>query len=457
MAIIWAEQALTDGGWQRKVQVTVNRDGRIATVRPDCEPAGLRVGVLLPAPVNVHSHAFQRALAGLTERRGSPGDTDGDSFWTWRRLMYRLLEQLSPDDIEAITAFAQMEMLEAGYSTSVEFHYLHHQPDGTPYARLAETSERIVAAAAQTGIGLTLLPVFYQYGGCDGRDLAGAQRRFGNDPERFARLLDGAQAALAQLPADARIGVAPHSLRAVSAPGLNTVVGLAGEGPIHMHLAEQAAEVAEVQTVRGRRPAEWLLEYAEPNRQWCLIHCTQMLPHETVALAASGAVAGLCPITEASLGDGIFDGVRWLDAGGAIAVGSDSNVRITLAEELRLLEYTQRLRDGSRAALASASQSTGRRLFSAVNHGGARAAGRDAGRIAAGAWADLLALDHSHVDLAGRGGDVLLDSYIFAGDDRLVSEVWSAGRHRVSNGVHRERDVITRRYRAVTQTLGERL
>jgi formimidoylglutamate deiminase len=349
-----------------------------------------------------------------------------------------------------------MEMLEAGFATNVEFHYLHHGQGGRAYARLAEMSERIVAAASETGIGLTLLPVCYQQGGCDGRPLGAGQIRFGNDLERFAKLFEQAKTAIASLPADAGIGVAPHSLRAVPQETLATIAALA-EGVVHMHVAEQVAEVLEVRATLGKRPVEWLLDQVDLDERWCLIHCTQMQPHETSGLAKTGAVAGLCPITEASLGDGIFDGVRWLDAGGRIAIGSDSNIRISLSEELRTLDYSQRLRDHSRAAMATAEKSTGRRLFDAVTAGGAQAAGRDCGRIAPGALADLLALDHTAVDLAGRQGDRILDCFIFAGDDRLITDLWSAGRHLVRNGRHIARERITRRYLQVMSVLRDSL
>ena len=452
MTIIWADQALTERGWQQNVRVTLDDSGKISGVDQGQPPEGRRVGILLSAPVNAHSHAFQRAMAGLTESRGPQA---GDSFWTWRQLMYRFLDQLTPDHVEAIAAFVQMEMLEAGYATVVEFHYLHHGRGGRPYARLAEMSERIVAAAAQTGIGLTLLPVLYQQGGCDGRPLGEGQIRFGNDPDRFANLLEQAKKALARLPADAQIGVAPHSLRAVEKETLASITSLAER--VHMHLAEQKAEVEEVQSAWGQRPVEWLLDHVDIDERWCLIHCTQMQPHETMGLARTGAVAGLCPITESNLGDGIFDGVRWLEEGGRIAIGSDSNIRISLSEELRTLDYSQRLRDHSRAALATAEKSTGRRLFDAINLGGAQAAGRDTGRIASGAWADLVALDNTAVDLAGRQGDRILDCLIFAGDDRLVTDVWSAGRHMVQDGRHIDRETITNHYRQVMTALGDAL
>jgi formimidoylglutamate deiminase len=450
MPVLWAKQALTANGWEQDVRVTLGSDGRIAYVETGSSPGDSPLSMLLPAPANLHSHAFQRAMAGLTERRGPDAR---DSFWTWRQLMFRFLDALTPEDVEAIAAFVQMEMLEAGYAAVAEFHYLHHQPGGAPYARLAELSERIIAAAAETGIGLTLLPVLYRWGGCDRRALGPGQDRFGNDSDRFARLHGEAREALAALPADARIGVAPHSLRAVDPWALVECVRLADGGPIHMHLAEQVAEVEEVEAAWGHRPVEWVLGNAPVGPDWCLIHCTQMQPHETQALAGTGAVAGLCPITESSLGDGIFDGVRWLGVGGRFGVGSDSNVRISLAEELRTLEYSQRLRDRSRAALAEPGRSTGRRLFEDAVRGGAHATGRGAGRIEAGAWADLVGLDGGAVDLVGREGDTVLDTWLFAADDGLVSDVWSAGRHVVSGGRHRRREGIVRRYAETIQRL----
>lgn len=454
MATIRARQALLAEGWATDVDIEIGSDGRIAAISTGGQAGGTTVDLLLPAPANSHSHAFQRAMAGLTERRG-PGSSD--SFWTWRDLMFRFLDQITPDQVEAIAAFVQMEMLEAGFGTNVEFHYLHHQPDGTPYARLGEMSERIAAAAATSGIGLTLLPVHYQFGGCDGRPLKPGQQRFGNDPERFARLAEEARKALAPLPADAAFGIAPHSLRAVAAGDLAATVALAGDGPVHMHLAEQKAEVEEVVAALGARPVEWALANLDLGPRWCLIHCTQMLPHETESLAKTGAVAGLCPLTEASLGDGIFDGIRWFDAGGAISIGSDSNIRITLAEELRQLDTTQRLRDHARAALATSELSTGRRIFEAAARGGAQAAGRGRGEIATGAWADLLALDMRHLDLEGLRGDTTLDSFIFAGDSHMVRDVWAAGRHVVRDGRHIARQAIEAAYRAAVKPLRDGL
>lgn len=454
MGHLWARQALLPTGWASDVLVEIGADGRIVSVSSGQAQQGEAVGVLLPAPVNAHSHAFQRAMAGLTERRGpDPRDT----FWTWRQLMFRFLDRLTPDDVQAITAFVQMEMLEAGYATNVEFHYLHHQPGGVPYDNLSEMSERVAAASAETGIGLTLLPVHYEFGGCDGRGLGAGQIRFGNDETRFAALHGGARAALTGLPDDAGLGVAPHSLRAVGVDSLKSYNERFPDGPLHLHLAEQVAEVDEVLAHWGGRPVEWALEHMGLDDRWCLIHCTQMTPDETVRLAQTGAVAGLCPITESSLGDGIFDCVRWMEAGGVTAIGSDSNIRISLSEELRTLDYSQRLRDRSRAALATPEHSTGRRLYDAVLAGGAQAAGRNSGVIKPGAWADLMALDDGAVDLEGRRGDALLDCWIFAGDDRMVSDVWSAGRHMVRGGAHVSRDRIVSAYRRAMADLRDAL
>ncbi|MGY6662854.1 MAG: formimidoylglutamate deiminase [Glycocaulis sp.] len=455
MSVIHAGEALLETGWARDVRVVLE-GGRITSIETGATPQSgdYRTGILLPAPANLHSHAFQRAMAGLTERRGAD---PSDNFWTWRKAMYAFLDALTPDDVEAIAAFVQMEMLEAGYATNVEFHYLHHGPDGAAYDNLGEMSHRIAAAASQTGVGLTLLPVLYQQGGCDGRPLGAGQIRFGNDVSQFERLVESASEALKPLPADTRLGISAHSLRAVSREGLAACIALKPDAPLHMHLAEQTGEVDEVLASYGVRPTEWLLAHADVDARWCLIHCTQMTDAETRALARTGAVAGLCPITEGNLGDGIFNGTTWLEAGGRFGVGSDSNVRISLSEELRQLEYSQRLRDRSRAALATREKSAGRVLLEGAGLGGAQAAGREAGVIAAGKLADLVALDTGHITLEGRSGDLTIDSWVFAGDDAMVSDVWAAGRHQVREGRHIDHDAITGRYRATIRRLGTRL
>lgn len=446
MQTIWAEQALLSAGWAKDVSITVDASGVVSHIQGDvgAKQADIKVGILVPAPANIHSHAFQRAMAGMTEHRGP---NPGDNFWAWRKLMYRFMAHLLPQDVEAITAFVQMEMLEAGFGSSVEFHYLHHGPDGVPYDNLSEMSERVVAAARISGVGLTLLPVLYERGGCDGRALGPRQARFGNNFDRFCKLVDGAKKSLENLPDDARLGIAPHSLRAVSRESLAQSVDLMPEGPFHIHIAEQVGEVEEVKTAYGKRPVDWLYDSHPVDARWCLIHATQMEQHETEKVAASGAVAGLCPITEANLGDGIFDGVRYFECGGAFGIGSDSNIRITLSEELRQLEYSQRLLHKGRAMLATETKSAGRVLLEGAAKGGALAAGRNCGAIKVGCLADLVALNIHEIDLLGKQGDTALDTYIFAGDDRWVSDVWSGGRHVVKAGHHINRVTIASRYR----------
>ncbi|MDZ7904656.1 MAG: formimidoylglutamate deiminase [Cypionkella sp.] len=454
MPILHAKSALTPQGWQSDVQITIGADGQIAAVGPQRDAPDHRCPIVLPAPVNLHSHAFQRAMAGLTEARG--GDAS-DSFWTWRRLMYRFLDQLSPTDIQAIAAQVYMEMLEAGFAAVAEFHYLHHDVGGVPYRDLAEMSHRIIAAAGQAGIGLTLLPVLYQYGGCDGRALNGGQARFGNDPDQFLRLHRAAGRAMAAAPADYVLGMAPHSLRAVSPDGLGAILAHAETGPIHMHLAEQVAEVDEVQAHLGARPTEWLLASHKVGPQWCLIHCTQMNGHETQGLAQTGAVVGLCPLTEASLGDGIFNGRDYAQAGGRFGFGSDSNIQISLFEELKARENSQRLALRARAVMAAPPRSTGRVLMDAAVKGGAQAGGRRSGAIAASYLADLIGLDDDNAYLCNRQGDQILDTLIFGGGAGAIRDVFSAGRHMVQGGRHIHRDAIVANYMRVMRALSTAL
>lgn len=452
MQKIHAGEALTPEGWAKDVCVTLD-NGRIASISPSNAGQAHRVDILLPAPVNLHSHSFQRAMAGMTETRGQNAN---DSFWTWRKLMYRFLDTLTPDQVEAIAAQVSMETLEAGYGALAEFHYLHHNVSGQAYDNQAEMAERIVAAAQTTGLGLTLLPVLYMTGGCDGRPLEGGQRRFGNDLDGFVALHAASAKILYEGFADHRMGYAAHSLRAVSPQALSELLEVATDGPIHMHLAEQTAEVDEVSAHLGARPVEWVVENLPIDKRWCLIHCTQMTPLETARLAATGVVAGLCPITESNLGDGTFNGTEFQAARGRYGVGSDSNIQIGLWEELATLEYSQRLRDRSRAALATPERSTGRVLFDAVTRAGAQAAGRRSGAISVGKLADLVALSSDNAFLCNRDGDAVLDSAIFTGRGReCVTDVWSAGRHMVQGGRHVERDSIVAAFKAATKELGQ--
>jgi formimidoylglutamate deiminase len=448
--VIFAARAFLGDRWADAVRLTL-AEGAISsiTVGAVAQPGDVRVGALLPALSNLHSHTFQRAMAGMTEYRAA----GRDSFWTWRDLMYRFAARMTPEQVQAVAAFAFMEMQEAGFAAVGEFHYLHHQPDGTPYADLAELSQRVYAAARETGIGLTHLPVLYSYGGAGAQPLAPGQRRFGNDVDRFARLLEGARAAAQSMPADTRVGLAPHSLRATSPADLGRVLPLGAGGPIHIHIAEQPREVSEVTDWLGARPVEWLLANAPVDHNWCAVHATHMTPDETAALARSGAVAGLCPVTEANLGDGPFDGPGWLAAGGALGVGSDSNVRISMVEELRTLEYSQRLRDIARNVMVLGAGSVGQSLYTAAALGGAQALGRHAGRIAEGCLADLVAIDLDHPALCALAPSQLLDGLVFASPDTVVTDLWSAGRHQVRGGRHIAREAIVAGWRRAVADL----
>jgi formiminoglutamate deiminase len=366
--------------------------------------------------------------------------------------MYRFLDRLEPEDLEALAGQAYLEMLEAGFTAVGEFHYVHHDPSGRPYADPAEMAGRITAAAASTGIGLTLLPVFYAHSDFGGKPAEAGQRRFVNGPDDFLGLVDSARAAGANVP-DSVTGIAPHSLRAVTAEGLATVVAGAGDVPVHIHVAEQQREVDGCLAAYGKRSVEWLLDGGRVDDRWCLVHATQTTTDEIEAVAATGAVVGLCPITEANLGDGVFAAGRFLDVGGRIGIGSDSNVLIAAAEELRLMEYGQRLRDRVRNVLAVPGGSVGRNLVDVVCRGGARALGRRIGALEAGYRADIVVLDADHPALIGKRDDGWLDGWIFAGDNRVVREVWVHGRRIVEDGRHPARDAFRSRYAAALARL----
>ena len=432
-------EALLPGGWARDVRIAFE-GGLIAALETGTapHPSDDRHAVGLPGVPNLHSHAFQRAMAGLAERRSAGPET----FWSWRDVMYRFVAALTPEDVAAIAALAYMEMLEGGFTRVGEFHYLHHDPAGHRYADRAELAARIAAAADQTGIGLTLLPVFYAHGDFNAAPPSAGQRRFLHDIDGFAALLDAAQSAIAPLP-DAVLGVAPHSLRAVTEDELAACVALAAGRPVHIHAAEQRREVEACVAATGARPIEYLLDRGM-GAGWCAIHATHMTPTETSRLAASGAVAGVCPVTEANLGDGIFDGVSYRSQGGRYGVGTDSNILIGAADELRMLEYSQRLALQGRTMMAPAGQSTGRALLEAALAGGAAGLGVGGG-LAVGASGDMVSLDAGHPALAGRSGDGWLDGWVFAAD-RAVDRVWRRGRAMVRGGRHVGRAAIVAAY-----------
>ena len=441
--------ALLPEGWRDDVRIEVE-DGLIRSVAAGT-PAGEAerfAGAAVPGLPNLHSHSFQRGMAGLAERRGERAD----SFWTWREVMYRFLDRLTPDDIEAIAAWAFIEMLEAGFTAVGEFHYLHHAPDGRPHDNVAETAERIAAAAGIAGIGLTLLPVLYRYGNFGGAPPAPGQRRFINDRDGFERLMEASARAVLGV-SDAALGIAPHSLRAVGLDDLRWTAGLWSKGPVHIHVAEQVREVEDCLAAHGRRPIELLFDTVEADARWCLIHATHATAAEIDLMARRGIVAGLCPVTEANLGDGVLDAARFLGAGGRFGVGSDSLIRISAAEELRSLEYAQRLRSLSRNALGAPDRSTGRRLYEAACAGGRQALGRAIGAIAPGHRADIVVLDREHPSLAAAQGDVILDAWIFSADNAAVGDVICGGEAVVRGGRHREREGAMRRYRATLRRL----
>jgi formimidoylglutamate deiminase len=443
-------QALLPEGFAENVTLTLDH-GTIMSVAAGQEaPAGATklAGLALPGLPNLHSHTFQRGMAGLAERRGA----SEDSFWTWREVMYRFLDRLSPDDVQAIAAQAMVEMLEGGFTALAEFHYLHHDKDGRAYGDIAAMGAAIAAASEETGIGLTLLPVLYRYGNFGNAPAAPGQRRFLNDRDAYARLIEGSEKAVAGLP-DARVGMAPHSLRAVALEDLNWVAELRKDVPLHIHVAEQTREVEDSLAITGCRPVDLLMQNVAVNERWCLIHATHLSDAERDAMALSGAVAGLCPITEANLGDGIFDGVRYREKGGRIGVGSDSNVEIGAGGELRLLEYSQRLRDRRRALWAEAGVSAGLRLWQDACVGGAQACGRSVGAIAVGHRADLVTLDPEHPAIVGKAGDLALDSAIFAAPALPVADVIVGGKPVVSAGRHIDRARIAARYGQVIRNL----
>jgi formiminoglutamate deiminase len=426
------EAALLPDGWRNDVVVTVEH-GTIAAIEPAGPTSGTGAaekisGATVPGLPNIHSHAFQRAMAGLTEKRG----TEADSFWTWRTEMYRFVERLGPGDLEAIAALAYMEMLEAGFTSAAEFHYLHHQPDGRPYDNVAEMSERIVAAADAVGIGLCLLPVFYRQGGFLGKPASEGQRRFLNTRDSYARLME------TKVPGGG-IGIAPHSLRAVTLDDLAWVATTWAGEPSHIHISEQTKEVDDCLAAHRKRPIDLFLDTIDAGRNWYLIHATHADSGEIARMARAQVVAGLCPITEANLGDGLFDMPAFLKQGGRFGVGSDSLVRISAADELRTLEYGQRLFHRRRNVLGDPVRSTGRTLFEGALDGKALALGQPA--------------DFVVLDAGAQRGDAVLDSWIFATDNGAIRSVYRGGVPVVQHGRHRDRDRITARYDAVMRRL----
>lgn len=452
MPVFFAERALLPSGWARNVRLQVGTDGLLQQVFSDASDEGAERlnGPLLPGMPNLHSHAFQRLMAGLAEVAGNPND----SFWTWRDLMYRLVGKISPEQLGVIARQLYIEMLKAGYTSVAEFHYVHHDTSGQAYADPAELALRISQAAASAGIGLTLLPVLYSHAGFGGLAPNEGQRRFINSTENYLKLQSRLQPILAGQPAQS-LALCFHSLRAVTPQQISEVLAASDtQCPVHIHIAEQQKEVDDCLAWSGRRPLQWLYENTEVDQRWCLVHATHANLEEVTLMARSRAIAGLCLTTEANLGDGIFPAVDFLAQGGRMGIGSDSHVSLSVVEELRWLEYGQRLRDQRRNRLYGANQPmVGRTLYDAALDGGAQALGQPIGALEVGKRADWLVLDGNDPYLATASGDAILNRWLFAGGDRQVRDVLVNGQWVVRDGRHAGEEESSRAFTQVLRDL----
>ena len=467
---LWCPLCLLPSGWAERVLLHLDDTGTIRRIESGAPAAGHSrlPGVVIPGMPNLHSHAFQRAMAGLTERGGGSAGAD---FWSWRQTMYSFVSRLTPEQVEAIAAHLYVEMVKAGYTGVAEFHYLHNPPGGGRYGDVAELARRVAAGAAAAGIRLTLLPVLYREGGFGGALLSGAQQRFRLETDEWAGMI----AALAGASPTQSAGAALHSLRAVLpgdiADALAAYDTIYPEGPVHIHIAEQEREVNECLAWSGRRPVEWLLDNASVDRRWTLVHATHITAEENKRAAATGAIAGLCPTTEANLGDGVFALPDWLAEGGTFGVGSDSNVSLDPREELRWLEYAQRLVLKRRLMANNAAPpcsdnavnveasrpSLGAALWLGAAAGGSRAMGQPCGALAEGRAADFLVLDPDHPTLAAHRPDTLLDAWVFTNAGSALKEVWIAGRRVVADGRHPREEAIRARFQTVMSELTQSL
>ncbi len=452
MSAFFAERVLLPTGWANNVRLEVSTAGVISDITLDAQPAGAERlnGPLLPGMPNLHSHAFQRAMAGLAEVAGNPND----SFWTWRDLMYRLVGQISPQQLGVIARQLYIEMLKGGYTSVAEFHYVHQAVDGKPYANPAELALQISEAARSAGIGLTLLPVLYSHAGFGGQAPNQGQRRFIHSTDSYLDLRAHLEPVLREQPAQ-RLGLCFHSLRAVTPEQISAVLAASDKHcPVHIHIAEQQKEVDDCLSWSGRRPVQWLYEHAAIDRRWCLVHATHVQPDEVTLMAQSGAIAGLCLTTEANLGDGIFPAVDYIAQGGRWGIGSDSHVSLSVVEELRWLEYGQRLRDQRRNRLHRSDQPmVGRTLWDAALDGGAQALGQPIGRLEVGQRADWLVLDGDDPYIATASGDGVLNRWLFAGGDRQIRDVMVNGQWVVQQGRHAGEEQSNRQFAQVLREL----
>lgn len=446
------QHLLTDGGWLSPGSISVDDNGWITAVtagRSD-QPHEDINGIAIPGISNVHSHAFQRAMAGLSEYKTNSAE---DSFWTWRDLMYHFVETITPDDLEAIAAQLYVEMLKSGYTAVGEFQYLHHDRDGTPFANPAEMALRATAAAVDTGIGATILPVLYQHAGFGKLSPEPNQRRFINDVDKFLKIFETVGEWCGDDP-NLGAGIAPHSLRAVDGDSLSNVTrSIHSSTPIHIHIAEQEKEVSDCEAWAGTRPVRWLLDNQSVDDRWSLIHATHLADDEVQGMIEADVIAGLCPTTEANLGDGLFELPVWMAAGGRFGIGSDSHISVSPVEELRWLEYGQRLRGHRRNIAGSLEMSTGTALFRAATSGGAAALARASGQLTAGKRADIAVLDIDAPIFYGQQCETFLDSWLFSGNQPVVKDVFVGGARVVHDGIHRDEDRIKLHYRKVVANL----
>ncbi|WP_296257641.1 MULTISPECIES: formimidoylglutamate deiminase [unclassified Pseudomonas] len=452
MSVFFAERALLPAGWANNVRFEVSAEGFLTSIQVDADQQGAELikGTLVPGMPNLHSHAFQRAMAGLAEVAGNPND----SFWTWRDLMYRLVGQISPQQLGVIARQLYIEMLKGGFTSVAEFHYVHQNRDGKPYANPDELALQVSQAARTVGIGMTLLPVLYSHSGFGGLVPNEGQRRFINSTDSYLDLQSRLGPIISTQPAQA-LGLCFHSLRAVTPQQVSEVLAASDKQcPIHIHIAEQQKEVEDCLNWSGRRPVQWLYENVEVDERWCLVHATHVEAAEVASMASSGAVAGLCLTTEANLGDGIFPAVDYIAQGGRWGIGSDSHVSLSVVEELRWLEYGQRLRDQRRNRLYRADQPmVGRTLYDAALTGGAQAMGQPIGALEVGKRADWLVLDGNDPYLATAWGDAILNRWLFAGGDRQIRDVMVNGRWVIREGRHADEEQSRRAFVQVLREL----
>jgi formimidoylglutamate deiminase len=449
------KKALLSQGWAKNVRLGVDDKGLIVSLQTNvlAEQDDHRLGLVIPGLVNCHSHAFQRAMAGLTEYQVSPTDT----FWSWRKTMYRFANLVSPEDLQDIASYLYLEMIKQGYTSVAEFHYVHHQPNGKPYSSVSQLSQSVINAANIAGINLTLLPVLYMNAGFGDQALLDDQKRFGNSVDSYLALHDEATRYCSHQ-SQHSLGMALHSLRAVPASSMTEVIShfkdRAHSCPIHIHIAEQTQEVEQSIKALGKRPVEWLLDKYDIDKQWCLIHATHMTPKETAQVAKSGATVVICPTTEANLGDGLFPLRQYLDDGGQIAIGSDGNTCTNPMEELRWLEYGQRLLSRTRnVASDDRERHTGTNLYRHCLEGGARSIGQKPGALTLGGRADLIVLDDNSADLANIAADSILDVLIFGTSQSLIKDVMVNGTWKITHYHHADEERIKNTFISATKAL----